>query len=215
MTPKLIHHINRTLDSKRKAGFSGMAILAMAILAVTPALSSAQTTQIPQPEPAQPDPGTVKKMKEVRTELEKVTQKLNQAQRAALTQPEVQEEQAEYDKTVQKKIVEKKPEIQPQLEEHQKLLQKLQTSEELKKSETERSPEFQARVRKYQELEQTIAPHREEVAQTGEVRQKLENLESVLIAAMTKIEPTTPKLIEKRTELASQYRQMQQQLQVR
>jgi len=143
-------------------------------------------------------------------QLEALNQRLATAEQEARTAPEVQKEQAQYEESLTKAVVDENPDLEQPVEVRNALVQKLQGHPDLQKPESEWSAEFQAEVQQYRQLEQAIAPKRAEVARTPELMEKWEKVETVLVEEMSKVDPEVPNLLAYRTDLVQRIQQAQQ-----
>jgi len=167
----------------------------------------AQSAPAPAPQAPAPQAQDPQAMLE---QLEALNQRLAAAEQEARTVPEVQKEQAQYEESLTKAVVEENPELEEAVEVRNALVQELQGHPDLQKPETEWSAEFQAEVQQYRQLEQAIAPKRAEVARTSELMEKWQKVETVLVEEMSKVDPEVPNLLAYRTELVQRIQQAQQ-----
>ncbi|MEX2577877.1 MAG: hypothetical protein WD342_02370 [Verrucomicrobiales bacterium] len=161
------------------------------------------------PQQGQPAPEVMQEMQEIRTQLDEVNQRLAAAQQQAMVKPEVQKEQVNYEQALTEAVVAENPELEEAVRKRQQLVENLQGSPELQKPEQERTQEFQEKLDEYRQIEQTIAPKRNEVAQKPEIAEKRQQVEAVLIAEMSKIEPQANELLDARAKLTERFQQLQ------
>lgn len=192
-------------------------LLAVATLAIAGVATAQDAGSGAAPRPrgqaapqGQPSPQKMQKLRNIRSQIEQITQKLSSAQQEALKKEKVQEKQIEFRKAMSVAIVKQNPEMESVLEEHDTLAEKLENSPDLKKPQGQRSQKFQQRLQKYRQLQQKVSAERQKAAQKEKVQKKRKAFENLLISEMSKVEPETPQLMEKRQGLMQQFRALRQ-----
>lgn len=175
-----------------------------------PPQQQTQIRQAPQGQPAQQqaqDTTQIQaKLEELHRELEKVSVRLNDIHQEALLEEDVREMMVDYEKGLSEKILESAPDLEEQVTEHKKVLEKLSDL-----GGDAEKPEIEALLTEHGALKQQLAPIENQLLNDTEVREARMEYQEELIAAMNEVNPEVEEIIEERMTLAQNMMAIQQQ----
>ncbi|MEM6883451.1 MAG: hypothetical protein AAF571_00360 [Verrucomicrobiota bacterium] len=125
----------------------------------------------------------------------------------------VKKAQAKFEETMNKAMLKLDPDIKDDLEQSNKLLEKLREHPQIDNPQArEMNLELKKMLLDFKFLERKLTPARKEAAEAPECKKELERLEEVTMTEMKKIAPNIQELMDKKEELATRYKELKKQV---